>query len=64
MEMNVKIKNNWENNKKKKRIDKIYSLFFFYFFFISFLLLNFIYSYLEFSIYFSEIMLIINIFIW
>lgn len=28
MEMNVKIKNNWENNKKKKRIDKIYSLFF------------------------------------
>lgn len=29
MEMNVKIKNNWENNKKKKRIDKIYSLFFF-----------------------------------
>lgn len=27
--MNVKIKNNWENNKEKKRIDKIYSLLFF-----------------------------------
>lgn len=30
MEMNVKIKNNWENNKKKKRIDKIFIILSYY----------------------------------
>lgn len=50
IEMNIKIKN-WEIDKKKKRIDKIYSLFFFYYYYLYmkllFILVNVNYQYIH-----------------